>query len=87
MLRSSDDLMAFGRRNRCAEGTLTFMADEEEGSAGLSCKLGFFKAAQHDGHAVTQQMVHTPATFRQQPDHNMTVSNFLTLPPGISIHM
>lgn len=37
--------MAFGRRNRCPAVTLTEEADEEEGSAGLSHELAFFKVA------------------------------------------
>lgn len=45
LLRSSDDLMAFGQWDRCPEGTVTGMADEEEGSAGPSRKLAFFKVA------------------------------------------
>lgn len=44
-LRLSDDLMAFGRWKRRPEVTLTGMADEEEGSAGLSRELALFKVA------------------------------------------
>lgn len=55
--------MAFGRWNRRPELTLTGMADEEEGSAGLSRELAFFKVAhliEHE-HTPTLQMFHTPA--------------------------